>query len=128
MMCGGFFMKKMILTEMVMWLVTSLLLVAFSFCVYYFKLEQEVIESGIILIYMLSGLSGGCVLCHLYEGKNRWKNQLEASGIYCVIFTLFRSIWASGRKMDFSAYLLMVAVVVLSSLIGGFRKKKSFHS
>lgn len=101
-----------------MYAVTGVLLVALAAMLMKFQLTENVVNMGIVVIYVVSGFVGG-----LLAGK-RMKNRKFLWGMilgagYFLVLTVGSVVFHKGMDMDMERFITTMVMCVASGMIGG---------
>lgn len=87
------------LTIAVMYVVSAVFLLLLAFLLYQMELTEEVVKIGIIVIYIISGFSGGFLIGKQMKDK-RYLWGLLAGVIYYVLILLFSLLLKQGMTEE----------------------------
>lgn len=101
-----------------MYAITGILLVALTILLMKFQLEENVVNMGIIVIYVISGFLGG-----LLAGK-RMKNRkflwgMVSGAAYFLVLMVGSVIFHRGLDMETGRFITSMILCVASGMIGG---------
>ncbi len=101
-----------------MFIISGLLLLLLAFLLYRFELSEGIVKTGIIVIYVLSGVAGGFFMGRLRkEKKFLWG--LLAGVLYFAILFLISLIVKGGFNMDWIKLMTTFILCAASGMIGG---------
>ena len=110
--------KILAITVLLMYLVSGLLLLLLALLLYKFGLSGKAVMSGVIAIYLITGMAGG-----IFAGKNiREKKFLwgfAAGSFYFIGLFLISLLTGGGEQLDFIKSVTTLILCVCSSTAGG---------
>ena len=110
--------KILIAVEFVMLVISALLLLLLALLLYKAELSEAVVKTGVIVIYVLTGVAGGFLI-----GKKRKEKKflwgLAAGMIYFAILFLFSVIMKQGMKTEPVKALTTLILCSASGMAGG---------
>ena len=104
----------MLKTLLAAYIVTGLLLLLLTFLVYKFKVDEQMVTGGIVVIYIISTFVGGFIIGKLTQSRKFLWGML-VGGIYCGL--LFLISYGVYREVDVNG--LNTITTVLLCLGGG---------
>jgi len=110
--------KTLLLSLLVSYLFSAVLLLALSFALYRLKLKEPQINLAVFLIYGIACLIGG-LLAGKRAGSRRFFWGLLAGALYFAV--LFAVSWISSHGLlpDFSRSMTVLACCSVGGMIGG---------
>lgn len=115
---------KMLSTLLFMYVLTGLLLFGMAFLLYKFKLNENFVMIGIIVVYIVAGFSGGCMLRKRLKVNCAFLGLLLGTLYFLVLF-LGSAILNHGMPQE---VLRLVAVWIMcgcAGMLGGMLSRGS---
>ena len=107
-----------VVSVLAMCAVSALLLLGLSAAVFYMELPANIIQIGITVIYLLSGLMGGLLVGKMQrEKKFLWG--IITGIVFFLLLLVLSLLYNSGHIVDVVHMLSVLVLTVLSSMIGG---------
>ncbi len=109
---------QILITVLIMYLVTFLLLLIFAVIIYKIDIPAKSAETGIIVIYVLSGFLGGFLMGKQMKSRKFLWGILIGLSYFCIL--LIVSLGINGGTIEDTVKLLVTFVLcTASSMIGG---------
>lgn len=103
---------------LVMYMVTGALLLILSAMLYKMQLSESVVSIGIVLIYVLSGFTGGFLSGKVMKQK-RFLWGMTMGACYFLILVLGSVVFQKGINMDLSRFATTLVLCTASGMTGG---------
>ena len=103
---------------LVMYMVTGIMLLILSAMLYKMQLSESVVSIGIVLIYVLSGFTGGFLSGKVMKRKRFLWGMAMGAG-YFLILVLGSVVFQKGINMDVSRFATTLVLCTASGMAGG---------
>lgn len=103
---------------LVMYMVTGIMLLILSVMLYKMQLSESVVSIGIVLIYVLSGFTGGFLSGKVMKRKRFLWGMAMGAG-YFLILVLGSVVFQKGINMDVSRFATTLVLCTASGMAGG---------
>ncbi len=109
---------RLLITILIMYAVTLLLLLIFAAMIYKMDISTQITEIGIIAIYVLSGFLGGFLMGKQMKSRKFLWGILVGLSYFCILLAV--SLGINGGTIEDTVRLLITFVLcTASSMIGG---------
>lgn len=111
-----------------MFLFSTLMLFLLSTVVFYQSMSKEVVEGGIRLIYILTGILGGNLYGHIEKKAVRMQEPFLLSLLYCGCFLFVAMVLSKGQPdknwCDYIIIFLTISLAVFSGYLLSKKRRK----
>ncbi len=101
-----------------MYIVTGVILMLLAFLLYKMDLSENVINIGVILVYVISGFLGGFIIGKVKKARKFIWGML-IGGLYFLILMAASLIFNKGLGSDMTHFLSTLVLCIASGMVGG---------
>ena len=101
-----------------MYIVTGVILMLLAFLLYKMDLSENVINIGVILVYVISGFLGGFIIGKVKKARKFIWGML-IGGLYFLILMAASLIFNKGLGNDMTHFFSTLVLCIASGMVGG---------
>ncbi|MCF2641574.1 MAG: TIGR04086 family membrane protein [Roseburia sp.] len=101
-----------------MYIVTGVILIMLAFLLYKMDLSENVINIGVILVYVISGFLGGFIIGKVKKARKFIWGML-IGGLYFLILMAASLIFNKGLGSDMTHFFSTLVLCIASGMVGG---------